>query len=323
MATNQKSWYDVHLAMRGAVRRWIYDPNVTLIDFGWRIRGDVTLDEEPPCIRVHVREKFPEPELEVAIQKGITREKIEGPIADFQVDVPEGDYQLGQGWWSWWRPPADPRRSRVTPMQGGVSVSDAYRYVAGTLGGLVKDRETGNGMILSNFHVLAGSWDARSGRPIYQPGRRDGGSWSDRVARLSRHAMADNLDAAVAELTGDRQLINDQFDLAPVTGAGWAQLGMNVIKSGRTTGVTRGRVDGFLGSSIKNYSGVRYRIRNVMRIVPRLGGDVSLGGDSGAFWLDEDTMNVVGLHFARGKRQQDGLAIDMPPILEALNVDII
>jgi endonuclease G len=59
-----------------------------------------------------------------------------------------------------------------------------------------------------------------------------------------------------------------------------------------------------------------------MVIVPRLGPDVSAGGDSGSFWLDEETKNVVGLHFARGKRQQDGLAIDMPPILEALNVDI-
>ena len=34
-------------------------------------------------------------------------------------------------------------------------------------------------------------------------------------------------------------------------------------------------------------------------------------------------MNVVGLHFARGKRQVDGLAIDMQPILDALNVDMV
>lgn len=324
MTTNQKSRYHVHLAMREAVRRNIYDPNVTLIDFGWRIRDNVLLDKEPPCIRVHVIKKFPESELEAAIQVGITKAKIDEEIAGFPVDVPVGYYQLGQRWWGWWRQPADPRVGRVMPMQGGISVSDGYRYIAGTLGGLVFDRATGDPMILSNFHVLAGSWYARPGWPIYQPGRFDGGSWSDRVARLSRDAMADNLDAAVAELTEDRQLINNQFGLAPVTGAGWAQLGMNVVKSGRTTRVTRGRVTGVLGDSPQYYSGVEKRIRNVINIMPREEtGDVSSDGDSGAFWLDEDTMNVVGLHFAQNRlRPQDGLAIDILPILEALNVDI-
>ena len=325
MTTNQKSRHHVHLAIREAIRLTIVDPNVTLIDYGWRIRDNVLRDKEPPCIRVHVIKKFAESELEAAIQVGITKAKIPEKIFGICVDVPVGYYQLGQRWWGRWRPPADPRRGRVMPMQGGISVSDAYRYIAGTLGGLVFDRATGDPMILSNFHVLAGSWHARPGWPIYQPGRFDGGSWSDRVARLSRHAMADNLDAAVAELTGERQLINNQFGLnAPVSGAGWAQLGMRVKMSCRTTGVSRGRVTGILGDSPHYYSGVEKRIRNVINIMPREEiGDVSSNGDSGAFWLDEDTMNVVGLHFAQNSlRPQDGLAIDILPILEALNVGI-
>ena len=71
-----------------------------------------------------------------------------------------------------------------------------------------------------------GLWHARPGWPIYQPGQGDGGTTADTVARLSRYAMAANLDAAVAELTGARKLINDQFDLAPVKGVGWAEPGM-------------------------------------------------------------------------------------------------
>jgi endonuclease G len=313
--------------MREAVRRYIYDPNVMFIDFGWRVRGGTLLDKDSPRIRVHVIEKIPEPALEAATKKGITRSKIRRTIAGFPVDVPQGAYRLHQRRWSWgggWRQPANPRTGRVTPMQGGISISDAYRSIAGTLGGLVIDRETGDRMILSNFHVLAGRWYARPGWPIYQPGRGDSGSRADTVARLSRHAMASNLDAAVAELTSDRQLINDQFDLAPVRGVGWAQVGMDVIKSGRTTAVTRGRVTGVEGTARMPYSGVKRLIRNVMTIEPRRRGpQVSAGGDSGSFWLDEETKNVVGLHFAGGDDPEHALAIDMQPILDALNVDLV
>jgi len=322
---DQKSWSEVRFAMREALRQWIYDPNVTYIDYGWRVRRGTLLDREPPCIRIHVIEKLPKSALEAATQKRMTRGTIQKTIAGFPVDVPQGAFRLNQGWWGWGgglRQPVNPRAGRITPMQGGISVSDAYRSIYGTLGGLVIDRESGDRMILSNFHVLAGYWHARPGWPIYQPARGDGGSRADTVARLCRHAMASNLDAAVAELTGSRQLINHQFDLAPVRGVGWAQAGMEVIKSGRTTGITRGRVTGVEGTAKMSYNGVYRLIHHVMNIEPRQGTDVSAGGDSGAFWLDEETMNVVGLHFASGKREEDGLAMDIQPILDALNVDI-
>lgn len=326
MNTDQKSSTNIRLAVREAARYWLYDPNVMYIDFGWRISGGKLLDKEPPCIRVHVIKKLPKAALEAAAHKGITRGKIQRSIAGFPVDVPQGDYQLYQGWWGWgggWQRPAGPRMRRVMPMQGGISVSDAHRNIFGTLGGLVIDRENGAGMILSNFHVLNGRWYARPRLPIYQPGRGDGGSQADTVAIYSHHAMASNLDAAVAKLTGNRQLINDQFGLAPVKGVGWAQVGMKVIKSGRTTGVTRGLVAGVGGVSLQYYSGVYRQIHNVINIVPREGPDVSLGGDSGSFWIEEETMNVVGLHFARDKKvAENGLAMDIQPILEALNVDM-
>jgi endonuclease G len=177
-------------------------------------------------------------------------------------------------------------------------------------------------MILSNWHVLAGMWHAKPGWPIYQPGRGDGGTSADTVAKLSRHAMASSLDAAVAQLTGSRQLVNDQFDLDPVTGVGWAQLGMEVIKSGRKTDVTYGRVTGVEGTIRISYSGVQRLIRNVITIEPSRGPEVSAGGDSGSFWLEEETMHAVGLHFAGGNQPERALAIDMQPVLDALNVDI-
>jgi hypothetical protein len=209
-------------------------------------------------------------------------------------------------------------------MQGGISISNARIGGYGTLGGLVIDRESGAKMILSNWHVLAGAWYAQSGWSIYQPGRGDGGTATDTVAKLSRHAMASSLDAAVAELTGSRQLTNEQFDLDPVKGVDRAVYGMKVVKSGRRTGVTYGRVAGVGGVFKGYYAGVKRLIRNVLTIVPRLDGtEVSSAGDSGSFWLEEETRQAIGLHFAGGDSPERALAIDMQSILDALNVDMV
>ena len=99
---------------------------------------------------------------------------------------------------------------------------------------------------------------------------------------------------------------------------------MAVIKSGRASEITYGRVSGVEGTAKMTYSGgVTRLIRNVMTIDRRVeGSQVSTGGDSGSWWLEEETMNVVGLHFAGSDDPERALAIDMQPILDALKVDI-
>ncbi len=319
MNIDRKTLMSARQALREAVRGWIYDPNVRLIDFGWPEHSGTPVEDEL-AIRIHVAEKIAQgPMLEAAAREGVTRGPIPNSIGGFPVDIPQGAYRLQQ----WWEPPAPPRARRTEPMRGGISVANGRIRGYGTLGGMVIDRETGAKMILSNWHVLVGLWHARPGWPIYQPGQGDGGTTADTVARLSRDAMAANLDAAVAELTGARKLINDQFDLAPVKGVGWAEPGMAVTKSGRASGVTYGRVAGVEGTARMTYSGVTRLIRNVMTINPRDAlSQVSTGGDSGSWWLEEETMNVVGLHFAGSDRPERALAIDMQPILDALKVDM-
>jgi endonuclease G len=100
--------------------------------------------------------------------------------------------------------------------------------------------------------------------------------------------------------------------------------GMKVIKSGRTTEVTYGRVTGVEGTFAGYFGGVYGYIRNVMTIVPRSGMEqvVSAGGDSGSFWLEEETMHAVGLHFVGNDDPEYAQAMDMQPILDALNVDM-
>ena len=324
MDLDQQFLARARLGIQEAVSRWIYDPNVSFIDFGWRKRGGELFPDEL-TIRVHVKEKFaPGPVLEAAVEGGKTRGPIPDNIAGFPVDRPEGKFRLDQfpsGQWG----SSNKRSRRSDPMRGGVSVSDAYRNIYATLGGLVKDRETKNSMILSNWHVLSGSWYSPPGRPILQPGRGDGGSDADTVARFTRHAMSSGIDAAVAELTGSRQLINNQLDLGPVKGVSRAEAGMRVVKSGRRTEITRGIITTVLKGVFKmTYSSVDRLLYHVIKIEPRIPGtEVSAGGDSGSIWCEESTMHAVGLHFAGLDYPEQALAIDMQPVLDALNVDLI
>jgi endonuclease G len=324
MNADRKFLVRVKFAMQEAVHRWIYDPNVMLIDFGWRLRSGQLVKNEL-TIRVHVIEKYPPgPMLEAAIEEGKTHGPIPDTIQGFPVDRPVGTYHLQRWFNDGWQQYAARRAWRTNPMQGGISISDAARNIYATLGGLVQDRETHHAMILSNWHVLVGNWGVQPGLPIFQPGRADGGSVADIVANYSRHAMSDGFDAAVAELTGDRKLINEQLELGPIRGVSWAELGMEVLKSGRRTAVTRGLVTAVEGTIRLNYRGVDRLIRNVVTIEPRQPfREVSAGGDSGSFWCQESTMNVVALHFAGTNEPERALAIDIQPVLDALNVDIV
>jgi endonuclease G, mitochondrial len=312
-------------AIRQAVQQYLFDPNVSLIDFGYPEHDGQIVDDEL-AIRFHVRQKLTGAALESAAEAGNTR-PIPPVIGGFQTDVPQGTYRPYRSMWSngWWLPPAKPQRqTRLDTLKGGISISDVFHTSAGTLGCKVIDRFTGDEMILSNWHVLVVEWTARPGQRICQPGRLDGGVTSaDAIATLTRDAMSVNLDAAVAKLTGDRQLLNDQLNLGGVTGVAQAELGMEVAKSGRTTGVTHGRVTAVDGMAKIRYNGIDRVIRNVMTIEPsRPAEQVSAPGDSGSVWLNPDTMQAVSLHFAGSDFPERGLAIDLQTILDTLNVDL-
>lgn len=66
------------------------------------------------------------------------------------------------------------RLEKERPARPGVSIGH-YKITAGTLGAVVKDRVTGEELILSNNHILANGTNGRDGRaavgdPILQPG---------------------------------------------------------------------------------------------------------------------------------------------------------
>lgn len=307
-------------ARRTAAALYLYNPRVTLVDVGWRIeetRGETT---DELAVRVHVRSKPRGVALEALALRDsrlvIEKERIPFPV----VDIVEGNYPLN--WF--FGMPQPPVRGRVFPqLGGGISVSTESLYNYGTLGGIVLDRPTGAPMILSNWHVLAGSAYARRGLRILQPGMGDGGTWQNVVARLERHAMDDGIDAAVATLTGTRPWRNDQFELGAVAGAARPELGARVRKSGRGSGRTAGVVDGVDGEYSIRYGGFPHRIRHVCRIVPAPGEpEASRGGDSGSWWLEEESRRATALHFAGSDEPETALAIAMPEVLAALDVEV-
>jgi endonuclease G len=98
---------------------------------------------------------------------------------------------------------------------------------------------------LSNWHVLAGSNAARKGDAIVQPGKFDGGRTpQDKVATLERMVLDHDGDCAIALLNYNRAHSPMVLDLnVMVSKVQDPKIGDIVVKSGRTSGVTEGKVD--------------------------------------------------------------------------------
>ncbi len=303
----QKMVDDAIAALDSVRRQWLRRPGVTAVDVGFKIKDDKLTDEV--AIRVHVARKIAAGELaatEVFNETGKTPKKIGG----FPVDVIEAQYGPSANVLT--EPmvleDADEdaiagieRLTAFDPLIGGISCGNS-RVTAGTIGAIVFDRATCRPMILSNWHVLAGASAAAVGEAILQPGRIDGGTQA--VATLTRMRLDARMDAAVATLNNVRSNTRDILGLGAISGTQTATLGMLVVKSGRTTGLTRGVVDGVSMSVSINYGdpGV-VAFSNQIRIVPRppwpaVDYEVSRGGDSGSVWLNEANNRAIGLHFA-------------------------
>ncbi len=304
-------------AVLNSVREeWLARDGVTAVDLGFKwSQGLMT---GTLSIRVHVAEKKPVSELS---EEDLFPEEIEG----IPVDVIEAEYGLQLlPEQSQLEAAPEARKARYDPVPLGVSAGNP-RITAGTLGAKVYDVDSLLPMALSNWHVFVGSPNAAPGELIWQPGALDGGKSTDAFAMLSRSVLGP-YDAAVAQLTEDREVLTETLEGDVIEDVTTPQLGMMVWKSGRTTERTEGFIDGIKMITSINYGagGVQV-IRDVVRIVPRFGAqnvEISMGGDSGSVWVDESSGKGIGLHFAGevGNAPEHALANELQPVLEALNV---
>ena len=279
------------------------------------VRGAAT---EEACLLVFVEQKRPARDLRA-------RDIVPKSIGGVRTDVVEtGRFralQIAQS--------MDGNRTRrVRPAMGGVSLGH-FRITAGTFGTLAQ--RNGQTVILSNNHVLANANEAKVGDPILQPGPADGGRLQDTIARLADFVpieftersvgsggrllerllspvlrifgfgvrrlpsgATNRVDAAIAVPLEPSFVEPGDLGIGRVTGTIEARIGMRVRKSGRTTGVTEGRVTGVDAVVEVDYGGKSAIFRG--QIVSDV---LSRGGDSGSLVVD-DQGRAVGLLFAGG-----------------------
>jgi hypothetical protein len=115
-----------------------------------------------------------------------------------------------------------------------------------------------------------------------------------RVKAFYSDPEASNLvDAALARPADDREVVDEILELGPVNGALPAELGMNVRKSGRTTGLTSGRIVILNVTVDVDYGNGSARFEDQIVSTP-----MSQPGDSGSLLVAGEALKAVGLLFA-------------------------
>jgi hypothetical protein len=219
--------------------------------------------------------------------------------------------------------------AKVRPAPGSVSIAHE-KVTAGTLG-ILAHRTSGEPVILSNNHVLANSNEGHEGDLILQPGPYDGGKPQDAIAKLAGFVpigfseqdlgslgrlleralgallapmglglrrlpsgKTNLVDAAIATPLSADLVAPEILEIGLVSGTASANLGTRVKKSGRTTGLTHGRVTALEATVEVDYGGKSAVFRGqIVSDVP------SRGGDSGSLIVDESN-RALGLLFAGG-----------------------
>jgi endonuclease G len=318
MAISPEELEKAERALESVRKEWLQKPGVTAVDLGFKWKGGHMTTAI--ALRVHVVRKKLKIELN---ETELFPEEING----FPVDVIEATYAAQTNANAKPEMAVEGRGKRFDEIPLGVSVGSRYA-TAGTLGAKVIDQATGSEMILSNWHVLAGRRNVEPGLPIWQPGWIDGGTRVENtIAELSRWVLGP-YDAAVARLNGARKVKAETVEGRPINNITKPKLGMKVWKSGRSTGLTEGFVDGVRMTVPILYPGVGTRfLQGVFRIIPRPGSirvEMSIGGDSGSVWVDEESGDAIGLHFAgeTGNSPEHALAHDINLVLSHLKVKI-
>lgn len=233
--------------------------------------------------------------------------------------------------------------TRLRPAPVGFSVGHPL-ITAGTIGARVVNA-TGQVFALSNNHVLAASNDGRVGDPILQPGPFDGGTSSDQIGTLAAFraidfAGANNLmDAAIAAsdvtMLGSATPLDDGYGPPSNRIFGDANgdrvfddrtqlLNVNVMKYGRTTKLTRGRITGINATVDICYEVLVIFCVKSARFTDQIvigQSGFSGGGDSGSLIVaDNIDRNPVALLFAGSSTETIANRIDL--VLNHFNVTV-
>jgi len=219
-------------------------------------------------------------------------------------------------------------RQRFRPTKCGASIGH-FSITAGTLGCLCATSKEDK-LILSNNHVLAASNRGKKGDDEIQPGAADHGIRKDKVAELYDFVPIDfdggdnHVDAALAKPTIPIEDVNsDILDIGTVRGIA-CDVGRHtpLQKSGRTTGHTKGILEGMNATFTINYREAGEALFRGLYVIKPTPPDptFSSGGDSGSLILDNSN-RAIALLFAGSPSQT--LAIPICTVMESLGIDQI
>ncbi len=314
-------------------------PNVVGVGVGYKITGKRETDEL--CVVVLVHQKLPPAGLPL-------KDLIPQEVAGVRTDVVQVGFVRAL------QAPTD----RWRPAPGGVSVGH-YQITAGTLGGVVYDRHTGERLILSNNHVLANSNNARRGDPILQPGPADGGQLGiDTIGLLERfapirynsepptcsvaktYAWLGNRCAQALRAEHRLQVIQARPNITNLVDAAVARpidqdfIRDDILEIGPVNGVA----EAALGMEVQKSGRTTAFTRGVIRVLDAtitvsygpersatfegqiVSEPMSQGGDSGSLLVTSQTQQVVGLLFAGSS--QATIFNPIQAVLDQLNLEI-
>jgi hypothetical protein len=313
-------------------------PNVVGVGIGYKVTEGLVTDEL--CIVTMVSRKVPSGELST---EALISEQLDGVATDVvQVGVLRA---------------LQTPKDRWRPAPGGVSIGHP-QVTSGTFGCLVRDRETGARLILSNNHVLANLNDAQPGDPILQPGTIDGGHAStDTLAHLDRFCplhfdsapgtcdlaiAAANVGSALATLLGSTHrlealqkapLASNLVDAALARPTNDADVLDEILHIGLVQDVApatlglrvrkSGRTTGFTTGDIRILDAsvnVLYGSRSVRFDKQIVTSPMSHGGDSGSLLVEGNSLRAVGLLFAGS--EQSSIHNPIETVLDCLGVEL-
>lgn len=133
-------------------------------------------------------------------------------------------------------------------------------------------------------------------------------AWSDPQA-------VNRVDAAVAQPLHDQDVLDEIYEIGAIKGTMSAELGMNVRKSGRTTGLTTGQII-VLDATIK----VQYGAQTAQFEDQIVSTAMSQPGDSGSLLVAGEALLAVGLLFAGSDQATIYNPIDA--VLDCLDVEL-
>ncbi len=282
--------------------QFLEDPNITSIGIGYKIKDGKRTNQI--SLQFTVASKVEEGSALESMDTELIPKTLEVEGVEIPTDVIQRKFELSYEIVG--TEEISDRKKRLDPILPGVSVCH-HSGSAGTLGLVVFDRQNGDPCILSNWHVLHRA-TGKIGDQVVQPGPHDDNNLHlNHAGKLVRSHLGAAGDCAIARIENrdfDRNIL--ELNLIPKQVAR-ADLGDTVIKSGRTTSVTKGvvrRVD--VLASI-TYPGVGSQQVGCFEIGPEEGTppslEISMGGDSGSAWLianENGTPSEIlaGLHFA-------------------------